>query len=147
MADPRPFAAIEEGPIKGVGPAAQDGFIGLHQVYFQGATGLVGSAFGVPGVTVTRTGTGAYSVSYPKVSKGGRCAIIPGIEAPTGFQYDVSIQTPNVPNSGTFKFNITKQTQFLGSGAVPISGTNQQVNPVSGTVLNLLFFGSPNVRF
>lgn len=146
---PRPdsFATIEEGPIKGVGPAAQDGFIGLHQVYFQGATGLIGSAFGIPGITITRTGTGAYNLSYPKVGSQGRCAILAGIEAPTGFSYDVTVQSPNNANSGTAKINITRQVQFIGSGAVPISGTVQAINPVSGTVLNLLFFGSPNKRF
>jgi hypothetical protein len=37
--------------------------------------------------------------------------------------------------------------QFIGSGAVAVSGTTRPVNPASGTVLNLLFVGGAVAKF
>lgn len=143
------FPNIDQYPMKGVGQSAQNAFQNIHQVYFHGSTGLVASSFGIPGITVTRTGTGAYSITYPKVGPDGACVIIPGIQAPTGHSYDATV-VENFPNSGTARVNITRRSQFMGSGATQpaVSGTTQyQFNPVSGTVLNLLFFAKPVTRF
>jgi hypothetical protein len=141
-----PMAVKAQFPIRGIGNAMQDAFVGLEQVYFTGATGLIGTAYGMPGITVTRTSTGMYSISYPPVSPQGRCAIIPGIECPSGQAYDAMI-VQNFPNSGTAQLNLTQPMQFIGSGAVPVSGTTRPVNPASGTILNLLFVGGAVAKF
>lgn len=137
----------QQGPVRFAGKAGQNAFLALETVHFVGATGLIGSAYGIPGVTLTRTSTGAYTISYPPINQAqGRVAIIPGLEVPTGQAYDVSL-TQHYPGSGTTQINITRMGNAIASGAVPVSGTVQPMNPATGTVLSLLFVVNPVTKF
>ena len=137
------FSNTDKSPVRWAGPRGQDGFMSVEQVFFTGTTGQVGTAYGTPGVTVSRTATGAYSVTYPQTKE---CVIIPGVQAPTGNHYNITV-TDNQPGSGTAKFNITRTFTFQGSGAVIASGSVQNTNPASGTIANLVFFVSPITKF
>lgn len=144
MASTKYFRQEAQYPLNGVGNKAEHAFVGVEKVFFTGLTGNVGTAYGIPDVTVTRQGTGVYNVTYPRSVA---CDIIPGIQAPTGQAYDITI-TDNQPTSGTAQFQITRTVTFQGSGAgSSYSGTVVNYAPGSGTVANLLFFVSPITKF
>jgi hypothetical protein len=132
---------VQQNPANTVNP---NGFYGVHKLFFVGNTGLVGSGYGVPGVTATRVSTGVYRVQHPPV-KG--LDIIPGIATPSGApQYRVKQITdgPGGTNSlsGTTEFHITTTNQ-ISSGIAPSGLTGQLANPVSGTILRLAMFAAP----
>lgn len=144
MATPKFFKHEAQYPLNGVGNKAEAAFIGVEKIFFTGLTGNVGTAYGIPDVTVTRAGTGVYNVNYPR-SVG--VDIIPGIQAPTGQAYDITI-TDNQPTSGTAQFQITRNMVVQGSGAgSSFSGTVVNYAPGSGTIANLMFFVSPLTKF
>ncbi|TAK10622.1 MAG: hypothetical protein EPO32_14930 [Anaerolineae bacterium] len=137
------FQNTDQGPLKTVLPKGQNAFVGSEKIFFTGTTGQVGTAYGIPGVTVTRSGTGSYDVRYPVAHE---CDIYPDIQSPTGYSYNINI-TENFPTSGTAKFNITQQFQFIGSGAVGVSGSVRNYNPTSGSVAKLLMYIAPIAKF
>lgn len=127
-------------PLNVIGPKGQKAFLGMETVFFEGTTGLVGTAYGIPGVTATRIATGSYDLIYPPTRE---VRIIPGLQAPTGMHYTVNISDV-FPFSGKAKIQIAR----MGGGSVPSGSTtptmmSQPHNPVSGTMLNLQFFVSP----
>lgn len=139
------FANLDAWPVRHVGARGQNASIGVEKVYFTGTTGQVGTAYGIPGLTVNRTGTGSYQIWYPPVKD---MTIIPGIEAPTGNAYDVTIAQNN-PTTGTAQVNITQFGVVTGTAAGNngVSGTTIMTNPASGTVMNLLFISAPITKF
>ena len=122
-----------------------NGFLGTHKLFFVGATGNIGSGYGVPGVTATRISTGIYRIQYGPV-KG--LDIIPGIAVPSGAPaYHVKQVTDKTNSlSGTTEFHISTLNNIAGSGAAAgvFSGlAGQLANPVSGTILRLAMFAAP----
>ena len=122
-----------------------NGFVGVHKLFFVGATGLIGSGYGVPGVTATRISTGIYRVQHPPI-KG--LDILPGVASPSGSpQYRVKQITETTNSlSGTTEFHITTQNGIAPSGAAASSSSGLAgvlSNPVSGTIMRLAFFASP----
>ena len=115
-------------------------FYGVHKLFFTGATGLIGSGYGVPGVTATRISTGIYRVQHPPVRG---FDIIPGIAAPSGAPaYQVQQATERTNSiSGTTEFHI--RAPNVASGSSTPSGGMALQNPVSGTILRLAMFASP----
>lgn len=136
------FAHKAQFPLNTVGPKGQHAFCGVGKVFFTGTTGLVGTAYGIPGLTATRLSTGAYKVQFP-ASKS--VDIIPGVQAPTGVHYDV--QVGNVqPYSGTAELHISQRFNTINSqstGTSQPTGLLRPQNPASGTCVNLLFFVAP----
>ena len=131
-------------PANAIGPSGEHAFVGMHRVFFTGSTGLIGTMYGVPGVSATRVSTGLYRFKHdPTVN----VDIIPGVEGPTGTQYQVNVNKRNLSNggagaSGTFEVQINQMAN-AGFGTGLASGFVQPQNPATGTALKLLFFCSP----
>lgn len=127
-------------PLNAVGPSGQHAFVGTHKVFFTGLTGNVGTAYGIPGLSITRSRTGMYSVTHQKIRD---LVVIPQINSPSGTQYNVNFPPAgNVGISGTMEFHISKMENLVVSGAHP-SATVRPHNPVSGVVLSMLVFAKP----
>lgn len=137
---PEAFYSQWQSPLNTVGPKGQQAFVGVHKVFFSGATGLVATSYGIPGVTATRVATGAYRLAFP-TSRG--VDIIPGVQAPSGAHYNINVSNVQ-PYSGTAEFQITRNhVGPIASGAAVASSYLAPHNPVSGTFANLLFYVSP----
>lgn len=120
-------------PAYAIGNRGQGAFIGMHEVNFVG-DGAIGTNLGVHHVEMSRVATGLYSMLYPSAPYVG---IMPGVESPSGVHYDVSIHAKNV-GSGTAYLQVQGK---VGTGvATPIMG---MINPLSGTRVNMQFFGGP----
>jgi len=145
---PRNFADEEQfGPLNVVGPKGQHAFMGLETIFFEGSTGLVGTAYGIPGVTATRTSTGCYRINYgsaPQLSGAMGVIINPIINAPSGASYQVNVSDVN---SVTGVANIQIGRTGAGHLSHITTQTFQVHNPVSGTKLHLQFFVSPVTPF
>lgn len=130
-----------QNPLNVVGPKGAHAFIGTDTVFFTGATGLVGTAYGIPGVTCTRVSTGLYQVDYPPC-KGAN--IWAQVRAPTGHSYTANITALNAV-SGTAYLHLTRQVagKLITTGSMPTT-YNQPHNPVSGTMVDLMFMFSPS---
>ena len=133
----QPFQSEEQYPLNAVGQKGQHAFVGVEKVFFRGTTGLVGTAYGIPGVTVSRTATGSYTVNYDPVHE---IDIIPNLIVPTGQDAQLKFVEVN-PTSGTAKFQITRPSP------TGISGAPLLYNPPSGTIASLLIFGAPIIKF
>lgn len=90
-----------------------------------GATGAVGSQiFGPPGVTLTRTGTGTYTIVYPAALG---MAIIP---------YIAKSAAPTV-----FDVSVTAKSATAGTATiVTANAAGTATDPANGDILGLLFF-------
>jgi hypothetical protein len=127
-------------PLNAVGPSGQHAFVGVHRVFFTGLTGNVGTAYGVPGLSITRSRTGVYSVTHQKIRD---ITVIPDIQSPSGTQYNVNfLPEKTVGLSGTMEFHVSKYEGSIVSGASP-SLTHRPHNPVSGVVLSMFVYGKP----
>lgn len=131
-------------PLNAVGPSGQHAFVGVHKVFFTGLTGNVGTAYGIPGLSITRSRTGFYNVTHQKIRD---LTVIPAINSPSGTQYDINFPPAgNVGISGTMEFQISKNESIVVSGAVP-SNSVRPHNPVSGVVLSMFVFAKPVSAF
>ena len=136
----------EQFPINVFGPKGMHSIVGMHTIVFEGVTGLVGTSFGIPGVTATRVATGAYRVNYDSVimtSGTPGVVIMPGVNAPTGNFYNVNINSVQSV-TGVAHIELTRPFVPVSGGATNII---QPVNPTSGTRLHLQFFVSPITPF
>jgi len=90
-----------------------------------GATGAVGSQiFGPPGVTLTRTGTGTYTLVYPAALG---VAIVP---------YIAKSAAPTV-----FDVSVTAKSATAGTATiVTANAAGTATDPANGDILGLLFF-------
>ena len=129
-------------PLNAIGPSGQHAFLGVQRVYFTGATGLIGTMYGVPGVRgATRVATGIYRFSHdPCVN----LDIIPAIEAPSGAFYDVNIPVEKKGTGGSGAFDVHMYVhKNYGFGTGVASGALELQNPATGTALKLMIYGSP----
>jgi hypothetical protein len=134
MAD---LAANSQFPLNAIGQSGQNAFVGVQRVFFTGSTGLIGTMYGVPGVTATRVSTGVYRFRHdPTVN----IDILAGVEGPTGTFYAVNIpaERKNSNNTGTFDVHMAKIADGIATGLS---------NPATGTALKLMFFCSPVTKF
>lgn len=130
---------VQQHPANIVAP---NGWVGSHKLFFVGATGLIGSGYGIPGVTATRISTGIYRIQHPPIKQ---FDFIPGIAAPSGAPaYQVQQATERTNSlSGTVEFHI-RQPGGGASGTASPSGAGYVLcNPVSGTILKLAGFAAP----
>ncbi len=133
----------EQFPVNRMGLGAPNSFFGTHRVFFEGTTGLVGSSYGLPGVTVGRLRTGIYGIRFPTDWRS--VSILPGLQVPTGFDYDAKIAGMSgvgilVGQSGGAELHISRAIN-----APVITTTNpstyvQAHDPVTGTMAELHFF-------
>lgn len=126
-------------PLRVVGPDSPHAFIGMGHVAFYGTTGLVGTAFGVPGLVCSRVATGSYYLQFDKNTKD--VTILPGIQAPTGSHYNINVSEVN-GYSGQANMQITRYVS-VPSGMTVATTKLQPCNPTSGTIANLMFFMRP----
>lgn len=90
-----------------------------------GATGAVGSQiFGPPGVTLTRTGTGTYTLVYPAALGVALIPYIAKSAAPTVFDVSVTAKSATAGTATIVTANV--------------AGT--ATDPANGDILGLLFF-------
>src|SRR3954470_9995135 len=73
--------AAGQFPLNSIGPKGQHAFVGVERMFFQGATGLVSTLFGIPGLTATRVSTGTYRIQHPPAVS---VDVIPGMQSPSG---------------------------------------------------------------
>jgi hypothetical protein len=139
------LSELDQSPARLIGVKAPDGILGSNQTFFQGATGLVATSFGIAGVTIGRLRTGVYGVKHPPIE---HLQIWPSLQTPSGLGYNVAIKGLSGSAradgvSGYFEVHITQQ-----QGAPVVTTTNPSLivmhqNPPTGTVLDLLWYGSP----
>jgi hypothetical protein len=139
------LSELNQQPAKFMGVKAPDGFMGSNQTFFQGATGLVATSFGIAGVTIGRLRTGVYGVKHPPIE---HLQIWPSIQTPSGLGYQVAIKglsgTARADGvSGYFEVHITRNEQAPVVTTTNPSTLVMHQNPPTGTVLDLLWYGSP----
>lgn len=141
------FAELEQfGYMNVVGPKGQHSLVGMETIFFEGLTGLIGTAYGIPGVTATRVATGAYRMNFPsspQASGAMGVVLIPSLNAPTGNFFGVNV-TDVHSVTGVAHLNFTT-AEMQVSGAP--TNIRRPVNPASGTRLHVLFYVSPITPF
>ncbi len=126
----------EQFPLNAAGNAGQHAFVGQHKVFFGGATGIVATSYGMPGVTVGRLQTGVYGIRFPRWKE---VSIDVQLCTPSGVDYLSSVGGL----SGVGQIVAVSGGAELRIGTITQSGTRQPLNPVTGTSANLLFFVNP----
>jgi hypothetical protein len=133
-------------PVNVLGPKGQHAFVGSHKVFFSGATGLVATSYGIPGVTVGRLRTGVYGIRFPQWKE---ATVMVGLQVPTGVDYDAKVSGMSgighiVAVSGGAELHISRTFNApVASGTYTPSSFVCPQNPVTGTVAELRFFVSP----
>mgnify|MGYP001603975363 FL=1 len=141
---PEDLSEQPQYPVNANGVKAPNSFIGSHQVFFQGSTGLVATSYGTRGFTVGRLRTGVYGIKFPPVK---HIQFLPGIQAPSGLGYQVAIKgmsgaTQVIGVSGYAEVHITRTEQApVVTGTTP-STMIQHQTPATGTVLDLVYYAS-----
>jgi hypothetical protein len=133
-----------EYPLNRAGQAGPGAFMGTHRVRFYGSTGLV-TGTGMEGVTVGRLSTGCYGISFP--THWEAVSIIPGLQVPTGIDYDVKTQGLSgvgqiVGLSGFAEMVISRGVQSPVVTTSNPSTTVMPHDPVTGTMAELHFLVS-----
>jgi len=121
-------------------------------VRFYGATGLVGTAFGIPGMSATRVATGHYRVHMPRAPNLSQkfsftpMAAIPTAyqgQGPTGIGFGV-VGANRAPASGTVDFFTTRghptATDTRLTQGIP-------VNPDAGSEVDVFVFTTPYTQY
>lgn len=148
-------------PVRGHGDAWNQGVVADATIEFRGS-GLVGTAYGFPGLTATMVGTGLVDIRYPVVAERGM-RIYPhamgtetrgptgaligpagsgGLGATPGFNVNMSHVSGQ---SGSALLNITSPL-FNPSGAAGPTGARAVYAP-TGAIVNLQFLGAPIRRY
>jgi hypothetical protein len=147
--------------VKAHGPAFNQGVIGDATIEFVGS-GLVGTAYGFPGLSATLVGTGLYDIRFPTVAnrgirmyphamagepKGATGAFIgPQGSGTQGVVPGFNVHMSHLGGqSGSAYLNTTSQI-INASGAVGPTGLRPAFPP-TGSVVNLLIVGSPISRY
>ena len=149
------LAETPKFPIRMVGPRGNQTVQGLATLQFAGS-GLVGTMFGIPGMSATRIATGVYDLRFPTVRS---AVIMPAIEdqSPSGVNmgnlFDARAGFPNTTASGAgpglgggvsgmARLYTTRSFVTPSGGAAP-TAFSSPINPPTGSVVNMLLIGSP----
>lgn len=141
--NPEHLSQTDQFPLNVIGPKGPHAFVGSHQAFFSGTTGLVATSYGIPGVTIGRLRTGVYGIVHPPIE---HAQIWPDIKVPSGQAYDLAIRgmsgRPYNAKSGYAEIAITR-----GEQAAVVTGTNPSTivahqNPPTGAVLDLFWYAS-----
>lgn len=138
-----------QGPLNTFLPKGGQGAFGVHSFNVIGSgifgdrnvppTGMptgVGSG-GVPEVTATLTGTGLYSLTFPKTFDGNISA---AVSSSSGYQFDAYVNNQSFP-SGTAQLEIVRNSG--PSGINPIQASGFRGFMPTGTKVSLSFFAAP----
>jgi hypothetical protein len=156
------MSARPKFPVRGVGQGWNDGLIADATIELR-SSGLVGTAYGFPGISATLIGTGVYDIRYPVAAERGvriyPHAMPPELKGPTGALLppagsggvpDFGVHMSHVgAQSGWARLNTTSN-KLTASGAiagVPSGSPSQPINPPTGAVINLQFLVSPITRY
>jgi hypothetical protein len=144
---PKVLANERRYPLQGL--AAPYGMLDVGTVRFVGS-GLVGTAFGIPGMGATRIGTGLVRVTIPRAHSRPSPAHVQKFNAqyvnPTGFQgptgLGMAVQVVNrAPASGTFDlFTVGVSTGFGGTPGIP-------TNPPAQSEIDVWVFTTPLTKY
>lgn len=132
MANPN-LGQVKQWPLKAGDDPGVNAVMAFGRVVVSGSTGLVATAYGVRGLTASRTSTGIYQLNFP-ISKGTH--ILPSQEAPSGFHYALGIVAKN-SSSGMAELHVGAHS----------NGTLSHRNPATGTAFILQFSFHPRVTF
>lgn len=136
-------------PIAGV--IAPDAMLDACTVRISGPSGLVGTAFGIPGIGATRIATGQYRVTIPRapftpspahVQRFWTQSVNPtGFQGPTGVGFNTKV-TNRSPASGTFDLWTTRSspTGLANIGELP-------VNPPHNSEIDVWIFTTPITKY
>jgi len=139
------FPDVAQFPLNVVGPKGQNAFIGLTRI-LTGTGGMplpfgsganTRTTLGIPGVTATLVGTGAYALTFPPTVD---VNILPKVSVPTGTLTIPSINTV-MPYSGVTGAGRVFLTN--GNNVNFGTGAGTPVNLATGASLDLLFFVAP----
>jgi hypothetical protein len=142
---PKQFANLDAYPAEALNPSVR---LGAATIRFTGATGLVGTAFGIPGITATRMATGHYRVAFPRSParsmKFQATPVSPtGYQGPTGVGFNVQLANRSAP-SGTIDIFTTRGHP---SGAAINLTSGIPMNPPDLSEVDLLVFTTPITRY
>jgi hypothetical protein len=139
----RNFADPPEYPFASKSP---DAAFGRTRTLFSGATGLVGTTYGVPGIVATRRHTGTYRFLHPPSKD--LTVVSANVQGPTGTYYHANVVEPQVGMSGYFDVNLYRmQNAPVGTGIPQGSAALIPQNPATGTVLVLSYFNVPKTTY
>lgn len=133
------FGDNAQFPLNAVGTRGEGAFLGMERMFFQGQTGLIGTMYGIVGVSGTRISTGVYQIRHPPCVAAD---IMPTVQAPSGLYFQVNVSDHNVQSGlATLQFFNEAAPTFVSSGF------GQFINPPTGTQVKLQFFVSPYSAF
>jgi|SRR6185295_7159051 len=140
---PRDFSSlVQQDPLNVAGIFAPKAFIAPARLHFTATGGIVGTAYGFPGLGVTLVATGLYDVIHPPVRFS---QLYTTLQVPSGAFVERSIVRQR-----TNSWSGVASVQFhappgVGTGtlAVPSGNSRAGVIPPSGTILDLLWVGAP----
>ena len=156
------MANIGEGgqkfPLRGFSEAYNQAIVADATIQFV-SSGLVGTAFGFPGLTATLIGTGIIDLRYPTTAiHGARFYphVLPPVPSGTAVPGAVPSNTvaqfrANMANvsgqSGSAQVQLTTAFQGASSAAGGFASGYTPVNAPTGARINLLMIGSPIRRY
>lgn len=156
------MANIGEGgakyPVRGFGDAYNQAIVTDATIRFV-SSGLVGTAFGFPGLTATLIGTGLVDIRYPTTAiHGARFYphVVPPVPSGTATPGAVPSNTvaqfrANMANvsgqSGSAQLQLTTPFQGASSAAGGFASGFTPANAPTGATVNLLMIGSPIRRY
>ena len=143
-------------PVRGVGQGWNDGLIADATIELR-SSGLVGTAYGFPGISATLIGTGLYDIRFPVAAERG-VRIYP--EAVPGAVSGTAVP-PTVPTGALPQFGVNMHRVSGQSGSAYLSTTTvsptpsavgaatglRHINAPTNSVINLQFLVSPITRY
>lgn len=139
---PRDFSSlVQQDPLNVAGIFAPKAFIAPARIHFTATGGIVGTAYGFPGLGVTLVATGLYDIIHPPVRF---AQLHTTLSVPSGRYVERTILRER-----TNAWSGVAAVQFFAPGnsptgvAAPSGGSRQTVIPPSGTILDLLWVGAP----
>lgn len=132
---------VQQDPLNVGGIFAPKAFVAPARLHFTATGGIVGTAYGFPGLGVTLVATGLYDVIHPPVRF---AQLYTTLQTPSGAFVDRAIvrQRTNAW-SGIASVQFSVPGNSPTGVAAPSGGSRQAVIPPSGTILDLLWVGSP----
>lgn len=153
------LSAKPKFPIFGLGQAYNGGIIADATIELR-SSGLVGTAYGFPGISATLIGTGLYDVRFAGAAARGirvfpeavapnpsGTAVPPTVPTNTLPQFGVSVANLSGPSGSMHVQTWTQSPQASGVTGNFGSGMHRPINAGTGASINLQFLISPISRY
>lgn len=149
------LSAKPKFPIFGAGQAFNGGVLGAATIEL-GSSGLVGTAYGMPGFSATRIATGLYDMRFPQTAIRGavfltqpRVQTYPGPTGAvvnSGAPVDFAASVSKVGGESGIAYLNTYRSNTVQTGASP-TYFSSLVNPPTGAAVDVFLIGSPIARY